>query len=909
MPDDDKPNDRPPVLRDRSPRPYTLQDYTLSKDHNARSNSSGALTPPRFDLDTSPKTPSFSRRSSAPDHEGSESGTEADDERPQLLRALPPATIRSHKGLKHSDGSASPLLTPTQLDWQGRILSKEYIDERRRSRRAKEEDEHKLAQERRKFEIRRTAERIRRLSEAALLGAIGLAVVCGSRIWHLHWQWYLLEVLSQVSAIAGLIAFYPLRLVSVEADRGHVHIWSRFRIPPSFDPATVLYPTFLPVLVSLSLVRQLPELFLPSAILGLASLPPRLFPEWAKQSDINALHWVVSLAPVVTSRGLGHLSRRFPAHLTVIQPPDAALGPSTKSLLLLFPLHQALIPSIHYLTTTSLLPAEKQLLSTALVSVLFFTHSPQISILRSVLWAGGVPILILCTRVLQWNVALARVPTWRLRDFRRSGRQGSVLGDVLNEALSSIRKLLGKAPSTILHESESDDEPSSHVKSRQSRAPSLITTLTFQQKSPDSFSAVDKSPDHLKPWETTERRDSKASGMKRRATISSPMLASFDADVKSPITVRKPRNRKRDWTFNLTAFQATFRKRFFAAYIYCAIIMIVLFPIRMTISEYALSGQEPIFWILSYLLSGLPYPRTALAYLRTHPLRTAFDALQFIIPSNPTIPNLRATLTPPNTRLALIAYFLLVLLLGLALVLTLSPTIEVDTRRKIFHAIMVLMFLPTLYIDPCFCALALSAVLALFLLLEVIRAGQVPPLGTAIGRFVAPYVDGRDLRGPMVVSHVFLLIGCAIPFWLSLAAFERAGEGTETGWELVGDKRETAMVSGVVCVGMGDAAASLIGRRFGRRKWPWIGGKSLEGSAAFAAAVTVGLSLGKIWLRVGGWRDVNAGEGGLGEAMVFLLKAWTAGCGASFMEAVLTGANDNVVVPVALWLLCRGLRV
>lgn len=142
-----------------------------------------------------------------------------------------------------------------------------------------------------------------------------------------------------------------------------------------------------------------------------------------------------------------------------------------------------------------------------------------------------------------------------------------------------------------------------------------------------------------------------------------------------------------------------------------------------------------------------------------------------------------------------------------------------------------------------------------------------------------------------------------------MGAFDRAGEGWESGWELAGDKRETAMVSGVVCVGMGDAAASLIGRRFGRRKWPWIGGKSLEGSAAFAGAVAVGLSLGKLWLRLGGWEDVNAGQGGVIEWAIFVGKAWAAGCGASFMEAVLTGANDNVVVPVALWLLCRGLRI
>lgn len=904
MLDDDANHDHPSILRDRSPRPYNFQDYSILRHTKTRSNSTGALTPPHLDLD-SPKSPALSRRSSAPDHEGSESGTEADDERPQLLKALPPASVRPHKGLKHSDGSISPLLTPTQLDWQGRILSKDYIDETRRSRRAKEDDEKKLEEERRQFEIRRRAERIRRLSEALLMGIIGLAVVYGSRIWELQWQWYLLVVLSQVSAIAVLVAFYPLRLVSVEADRGHVLIWSRFRIPPSFDPATVLYPTFLPVLVSLSLIQQIPGLFLPNVILGLASLPPRVFPDWAKYSEINVLHWMISIAPIVTSRGLDHLARRYPAYLDGVQSPKASQDLSVKLLLLLFPLHQALIPSIHYLTISSLLSAEKQLLSTALIDVLFFAQSPQIAILRSAIWTGGVCALVFCTHVLQWNVALARVPTWRLRDFRRSSQYDSIFAEVMAEAKSSLARILGRSDRVGQDGDDSDDEPSNFVKTRQRRVPSLVTTFTFDQRPSEPLSANDKSPNHLQPWQS-ERRDSKAGGMKRRATIASPLLASFDASVKAPIPVRRPRFKKKDWVLGLTAFQAAFRKRFYATYTYLALILIILVPIRSTISHHALSDHEPIIWAITYLLAGLP---STLTYIRSTAPTTILNDVIATLMSIPSIPSLRLILSPSNARLTLILYYILVLFVGLTAVLILSPTIEVDTRRKIFHAIMVFMFLPTLYVDPCFCALALSLVLTLFLILEIIRAGQVPPLGTAIGRFVAPYVDGRDLRGPMVVSHVFLLIGCAIPFWLSMGAFDRAGEGWESGWELAGYKRETAMVSGVVCVGMGDAAASLIGRRFGRRKWPWIGGKSLEGSAAFAGAVAVGLSLGKLWLRLGGWEDVNAGQGGVIEWATFVGKAWAAGCGASFMEAVLTGANDNVVVPVALWLLCRGLRI
>ena len=196
--------------------------------------------------------------------------------------------------------------------------------------------------------------------------------------------------------------------------------------------------------------------------------------------------------------------------------------------------------------------------------------------------------------------------------------------------------------------------------------------------------------------------------------------------------------------------------------------------------------------------------------------------------------------------------------MGLVVVFRLSPFYEVDTRRKVFHFMMVAMFLPLTYVDPAFVSLALAVVLALFLLLDLLRASQLPPLSRPLASFLAPYVDGRDLRGPVVVSHIFLLIGCAIPLWLSLGSLPRTsssnggvGGGMFTGWEL--PAREVAMVSGVVCVGLGDAAASLIGRRYGHRKWLWGGGKSLEGSLAFACAVFLGLVAAHAWLRLGGW--------------------------------------------------------
>jgi dolichol kinase len=248
--------------------------------------------------------------------------------------------------------------------------------------------------------------------------------------------------------------------------------------------------------------------------------------------------------------------------------------------------------------------------------------------------------------------------------------------------------------------------------------------------------------------------------------------------------------------------------------------------------------------------------------------------------------------------------------MGLAVVFQLSPIYEVDTRRKVFHFMMVAMFLPATFVDPAYIALALSVMLAIFLLLDLIRASQLPPLSRPIASFLTPYVDGRDLRGPVVISHIFLLIGCAIPLWLSLAALPRIGAEHLVGWEL--PTRDVSMVAGVVCVGLGDAAASLIGRRWGHRKWYWGGGKSLEGSVAFGTAAFVGLTAASAWLKIGGWPATSEA---VDRASLWSLWDWAATLNkncvcasmASLTEAVLTGGNDNVVVPVVLWTCVKSL--
>jgi dolichol kinase len=358
--------------------------------------------------------------------------------------------------------------------------------------------------------------------------------------------------------------------------------------------------------------------------------------------------------------------------------------------------------------------------------------------------------------------------------------------------------------------------------------------------------------------------------------------------------------------FTLTQTQATIRKWLYAAYVYLCVLAIILVGIREYVGRYALYENEPVGWALGYLFGDLPQFRMEVVTANLQrwiclPIRSGLESEESCHLG--WVEHLRhASFGEANTRLILCAYWLMIIIVGLAVVFRLSAVYEVDTRRKVFHFMMVAMLLPATYVDPTFAALALGLMLAVFLLLDLFRASQLPPLSKSLAYFLTPYVDGRDLKGPVVISHIFLLIGCAIPLWLSLGYLPRTGSGYLSGWEV--PRREVSMVSGVICVGMGDAAASLIGRRYGRHKWVWGGGKSIEGSVAFATAVGLALILAKAWLRIGGWPANNE------DIWVLTIgKAGVAAGVASLTEAVLTGGNDNVVVPVILWLCVKGLDI
>ena len=619
------------------------------------------------------------------------------------------------------------------------------------------------------------------------------------------------------------------------------------------------------------------------------------------------MHWALSCVPLFLTEIAGT------TRVEVAHPKQFEVDPEV---LILIPLlHQALCTTLHYLTTTSLLPAELQLLSVALIYLLLLATSPQAIILKALLWGGGIGLLVTCEPVLRWGVALARVPKWR---FRRAENMTMSISE--RGTKFSLKTLLfGRLGSSLFTKdgavSDSSDEDTAVGRSRALEISKLLGraaqdrwlgTNAADQNATISATDAASSENYIQSNGHTVREGNLSLAQRRHTLPATARLPMKSNRRTSSGRRKRSASSSVQAFFHLTQSQAIARKWLYAGYVYFWALIIILAGIRAYVQTFALQGNEPVGWALGYFFGDLPWFRLEIVSANLQrwiclPRRSGVEHEESCRLG--WVQHLRhASFGEANTRLILSAYWLAIIIVGLAIVFRLSSICEVDTRRKVFHFMMVAMLLPATYVDPTFAALSLSLILAIFLLLDLFRASQLPPLSKSLAYFLAPYVDGRDLKGPVVISHIFLLVGCAIPFWLSLGSLPRTGQDSLSGWEV--PTREVSMVSGVICVGMGDAAASLIGRRYGRRKWVWHGGKSIEGSVAFATAVGLALGLAKAWLRIGGWPANNYDSWALTAG-----KVGVAASIASLTEAVLTGGNDNVVVPVVLWLCVKGLDI
>lgn len=188
--------------------------------------------------------------------------------------------------------------------------------------------------------------------------------------------------------------------------------------------------------------------------------------------------------------------------------------------------------------------------------------------------------------------------------------------------------------------------------------------------------------------------------------------------------------------------------------------------------------------------------------------------------------------------------------------------LSLNARRKFFHALAVLLFVPGIALDPAFTHLGFSLAFSAFILAEYVRYYALYPFGAVLHVFMSEFLDHKD-SGPVILSHFYLLTGCAGPLWLE------------------GHSR-IVQQTGVLVLGVGDSLASVVGRRYGRTYWPGGSSKTVEGSLAFVTSI-----MASAWLlRLVGWCEP-----------FHMLKYLGVITSLGLLEGV-SDQHDNLVLPI-----------
>ncbi|KAK2581693.1 hypothetical protein KPH14_002180 [Odynerus spinipes] len=165
-------------------------------------------------------------------------------------------------------------------------------------------------------------------------------------------------------------------------------------------------------------------------------------------------------------------------------------------------------------------------------------------------------------------------------------------------------------------------------------------------------------------------------------------------------------------------------------------------------------------------------------------------------------------------RVALMIYWAMCLLLSIFVITfqVLSSTRATTSIRKYFHILAVLVYIPGILFEPTLLYLSSGVIMGIFCVVELTRILKVSPLGDILQRGFAILVDDKD--NLISLTPLYLLCGLSLPLWMP-----------------ANNVSTLVLFSGVLTVGIGDTAASFVGSKWGKHKWPGLD-KSMEGTLA-----------------------------------------------------------------------------
>uniref|UniRef100_A0A7G3AIU1 dolichol kinase n=2 Tax=Lutzomyia longipalpis TaxID=7200 RepID=A0A7G3AIU1_LUTLO len=145
--------------------------------------------------------------------------------------------------------------------------------------------------------------------------------------------------------------------------------------------------------------------------------------------------------------------------------------------------------------------------------------------------------------------------------------------------------------------------------------------------------------------------------------------------------------------------------------------------------------------------------------------------------------------------------------------------------RKIFHLVIVIVYLIGIIFQCTMLFLLSGLVLALFIVFEAVRLVAFPKIAPHLEAIIAAFVDAKD-AGLVAFTPIYLLAGCSLPLWFHPSPCDLTDSTTFTLLPLI---------AGVLSVGIGDTMAGVVGSKFGRHRLV-NSQKTVEGTVANIAS-------------------------------------------------------------------------
>ena len=226
---------------------------------------------------------------------------------------------------------------------------------------------------------------------------------------------------------------------------------------------------------------------------------------------------------------------------------------------------------------------------------------------------------------------------------------------------------------------------------------------------------------------------------------------------------------------------------------------------------------SPVWYAMRHGFSSMALRLFTFSTLMFSILFIGTPILTSFLGMNPILWFLEKFLFSNTTRLTMVTYMgaltLVSILIGIYSIN--YSTMDIVTRRKVFHLIAVFIYTPALLYDLDTISLASSVAVCCLMLLELYHNLQIGPFSAKIHTFMHE-LSGRDsgqnTNTGLYLNHIYLILGLSLPCWLL---------PVHRGSRLF-------VYAGVLSLGVMDAFAAIFGKRFGHRRW-FHNGKSVEG--------------------------------------------------------------------------------